>query len=205
MSKDRQNTEKKLLDAVSKIVWKKGFTSLGVNAVANEAGVSKMLIYRYFVSFDGLLKEWTIQHNYWASASEAVLQQIKQHEVSEYPKMLSELFSEQADSLRASFMRREVMRWMLTEENEVNAQVMQDVERTGVEISKAFRAEIDSPRDIEAAVSVLIGGIYYLSLISDRTDQFNGVNLKTDEGWDRVKRSLDVMVQLLFKEIKRRT
>ena len=47
-TRDRNLTEKRILEAVGKIVEAEGFEAVGVNAVANVSGVSKVLIYRYF-------------------------------------------------------------------------------------------------------------------------------------------------------------
>lgn len=43
IEKDRETTEKRLLTAVGEIVEESGLESLGINAVAQRAGVSKML------------------------------------------------------------------------------------------------------------------------------------------------------------------
>src|SRR6056297_1855539 len=211
MPKDRQNTEHRLLQAVGEIVLEKGFSALGVNAVAQRAGVSKMLIYRYFGSFEELLQAWALQHNFWAEIADGTIQRIEavvadkpEQQSREYGKLLSELFSQQVDSLQYSLLKREVLRWILMEENEVTRQVLQRVEEIGVAISQAMRNKIDSSRDIEAAVSLLIGGIYYLSLMSDRTDVFNGIDLQSDMGWERIKGSVDLLIELLLDtKIKR--
>jgi len=205
MPKDRQNTEHRLLQAVGEIVLEKGFSALGVNAVAQRAGVSKMLIYRYFGSFEELLQAWALQHNFWAEIADGIIQRIEAVEADkpeqqsrESGKLLSELFSQQADSLQSSLLHREVLRWILMEENEVTRQVLQRVEEIGVAISQTMRNKIDSSRDIEAAISLLIGGIYYLSLMSDRADVFNGIDLQSAEGWERIKGSVDMIIELLL-------
>lgn len=43
-----KETEKRLLEAVNHIVENDGFTKIGVNRIANQAGCDKVLIYRYF-------------------------------------------------------------------------------------------------------------------------------------------------------------
>jgi len=58
MKKDRELTEQKILDAVGRIVEREGFESVGINAVANESGLSKILIYRYFGSIEQLLAKY---------------------------------------------------------------------------------------------------------------------------------------------------
>ena len=45
--KDRELTQQKILQAVDDIIANDGFERLGINVIAQKAGVSKMLIYRY--------------------------------------------------------------------------------------------------------------------------------------------------------------
>ncbi|WP_269538730.1 TetR/AcrR family transcriptional regulator [Cerasicoccus fimbriatus] len=56
MKRNRQHTEKRIVDAAIDLLAEEGFQSFGVNAVAARAGVDKVLIYRYFDGLDGLLQ-----------------------------------------------------------------------------------------------------------------------------------------------------
>ena len=67
IEKDRETTEKRLLTAVGEIIEESGLESLGVNAVAQRAGVSKMLIYRYFGSLEDLIAQYIMQRDYWVN------------------------------------------------------------------------------------------------------------------------------------------
>ena len=44
--RDREATEKRLLDTIERMIVENGFEKIGVNAVAAQSGVSKILIYR---------------------------------------------------------------------------------------------------------------------------------------------------------------
>jgi len=55
MKRNRQQTEKRIVDAAINLLAEEGFQGFGVNAVASRAGVDKVLIYRYFNGLDGLL------------------------------------------------------------------------------------------------------------------------------------------------------
>ncbi len=57
MIRDKEATKQRLIDAVGKILAERGFQNIGVNAIAKEAGVDKVLIYRYFDSLEGLLPD----------------------------------------------------------------------------------------------------------------------------------------------------
>lgn len=68
--KNRQATEMTLIKAVNDIIEESGFEGLGINAVATRAKVSKMLIYRYFNSLDGLIAAYIQQNDYWINFDE---------------------------------------------------------------------------------------------------------------------------------------
>jgi len=63
--KNRMQTERKLIDAVDYIVKTKGLGGLGVNKVAKQAGVSKILIYRYFGNLEKLLRICVKEKDFW--------------------------------------------------------------------------------------------------------------------------------------------
>ena len=67
--RDRDVTEQRMLKAVGEMIRRDGFEKLGVNAVAAHCGVSKILIYRYFGSLDGLLAAYIRQHDFWINFS----------------------------------------------------------------------------------------------------------------------------------------
>ena len=63
--RNRKATERRLLSAIQELIEESGFEKLGINAVASKAGVSKMLIYRYFGSLDGLVAAYIEQYDFW--------------------------------------------------------------------------------------------------------------------------------------------
>ncbi|MBB6274890.1 hypothetical protein HDF26_005376 [Pedobacter cryoconitis] len=65
--KNKENTKRKLLDAVGVILKKDGFGGLGVNKVAKLSGVSKILIYRYFGDFNQMVRVYVIENNFWTN------------------------------------------------------------------------------------------------------------------------------------------
>jgi len=64
MARDRQATEKKILRAVGRILAEKGFQNFGINAVARQARVDKVLIYRYFGGMPELLRAYAEAGSY---------------------------------------------------------------------------------------------------------------------------------------------
>lgn len=54
MTRNRDETRQRILDAALDLVAEAGFPALGVNAVARRAGADKQLIYRYFGGLEDL-------------------------------------------------------------------------------------------------------------------------------------------------------
>ena len=55
MTRNRDDTRQRILEAALDLVAAEGFGALGVNAVARRAEADKQLIYRYFGGLDGLM------------------------------------------------------------------------------------------------------------------------------------------------------
>ena len=106
--KNRQTTEMNLIKAVDELIEENGFEGFGINAVAAKAGVSKMLIYRYFNSLDGLIAAYIQQHDYWINFDE---QLPDEEHIGEFIK---EIFKRQIAMLRQSYTLRRLYRWELT-------------------------------------------------------------------------------------------
>ena len=170
--------------------------ALGVNAVAARAGVAKMLIYRYFGSFDGLLEEWALRYSYWSEQSAAFWKGALDGMSSR--QQVKELFRRQLRSLREDPLKREVLRWILTADHPVARKVLRRVEEEGHAVNDYFSRRIATKKDSEPHIALLIGGIYYLSLIADRSEVFNGVPLDREEGWKRIETAVEEMVESLL-------
>lgn len=72
LKRSRPRTEEKFQSAVLSVIAQSGCGDLGINNVAKEAGADKVLIYRYFGDFIGLLKT-VATSRLWLPSSEDVL------------------------------------------------------------------------------------------------------------------------------------
>jgi len=65
MTRNRQQTASRIKAAAMTLLQRDGFEGWGINAVAREAQVDKVLLYRYFESLDGLLSEIISETRFW--------------------------------------------------------------------------------------------------------------------------------------------
>ena len=194
MNRNKQATRQKLIDAVGELVLQDGFQSLGVNAVARKAGVDKVLIYRYFGDFDGLISEYLHQRDYFANLESRQPQQ-KASSVSDIIEAGRNIFLGQLHELLNNQELQQIMLWELTQDSPATRELAAEREKDAVALFNSWEDELaNTAFDIPAFSNILLGGITYLVLRSRHVQMFTGIDLNTDEGWQRI----ETVIQNLF-------
>ncbi|ETF02681.1 TetR family transcriptional regulator [Advenella kashmirensis W13003] len=186
----RQQTEQHILQALEAQIREAGMGSIGVNAIARRAGVSKELIYRYFDGLDGLLLRWMQEQDFWTG--QRGLPEKTESSDQTPRQLVLDMLRAQVDALSSNETLREVRRWELVELNEVTSRLAQRREKA----ARSFIDRIDglSPDiDMPATVSVMLAGILYLMLRAKTESRFLGVPIRTEEGWERILNALDTL------------
>ena len=197
--KNRQTTEMNLIKAVDELIEENGFEGLGINAVAAKAGVSKMLIYRYFNSLDGLIAAYIQQHDYWINFDE---QLPDEEHIGEFIK---EIFKRQIAMLRQSYTLRRLYRWELTSNNTFIKELREKREAKGVWLVDALSKLSKHPQKETAAMaSILTAAISYLSLLEENCPVFNGINIQTEDGWKELEEGINILIDIWLEKREKR-
>ncbi|HIS34365.1 MAG TPA: TetR/AcrR family transcriptional regulator [Candidatus Avirikenella pullistercoris] len=193
MNKDRENTEWRLLDAVGKIIEEEGFEGLKVNLVARKAGVSKMLIYRYFGSMDRLITAYVGQHDFWINFQTKISGQI---ELSEFVKGL---FKQQILVMREDFILKRLHRWELSQDNEITKNLRDKREHKGIWLVEFVSKLSGYPQEKIAVFATLISSaITYLTLLEENCKTYNGIPLRETEGWEQIEKGINELIDIVF-------
>ena len=176
--RNRGETEKRILEAVGRIVESDGFEKVGINAVANEAGVSKMLIYRYFSSIDGLLAAYIKQNDYWLNISLEL--PLEKGMLIPY---VVQVYKAQIFQLRDNIVMRRLLRWELANNNDLISDIRAKREENGMSLIKIVSNLSGKPvKEIAEMASLLSASITYLALLSDIYPVYNGLDIADDKG-----------------------
>jgi AcrR family transcriptional regulator len=195
MKRDKQKTMQRLLSAVGRIIRKRGCLAVGINTVAEEAKVDKVLIYRYFGSLENLLKAYVSQADYYRAASGEIAPLLDLSTGKKVRKEGARVILEQLRRLRAFPELQEIYLWELTSNNPVAQSLAAQREREGTALLSLFSKHIDfSKADIPALSSVILAGGIYLVLRGKRSGVFNGIDLETSEGWERIEQAIDTLL-----------
>jgi Bacterial regulatory proteins, tetR family len=202
MARDKEATKQKLIDAVGAVILRDGFSAIGVNAVSKKAGVDKVLIYRYFNDLDGLLKAYVMQKDYFSNMAVITSEFDKFETGDDVIKFAKKIFIGQLRDILENKELQEIILWELNTKNEVTSAVAKEREVQGVSILDGVKKITGKSKvDIPAAVTIILGGIYYIVLRSRQVDVFNGININSEVGWKRIEKSVENLIELTLRDI----
>ena len=121
--RDREATRARLIGAVGTLLAREGFKGLGVNAVAREAGVDKVLIYRYFGGLQQLIVAFGREGDFWPSIRELAGDDIEAYSRLPVTDQLSRLSSNFMQAIRKRPLTQEILAWEMIERNELTAEL----------------------------------------------------------------------------------
>ena len=125
--RDRETTERRLLDTIGQMITESGFEKIGINAVASQSGVSKILIYRYFGSVEGLMAAYIRQHDFWINFPQELPDR------NQLPAFLKNMFKEQIEQLRSNPTLKRLYRWELSSDNAIVMTLKEQREKAGMQ------------------------------------------------------------------------
>ena len=200
MLRDSKRTRKKILKAVERILARSGFRKVAITAVAREAGVDKVLIYRYFGGLPELLRAYAEEGHFWPSADE-LLAAARSHNPKTQADWAVYLLIEFGRILRSRPITLEIMRWEILEKNELTVAFSEYRERETARLLQFFRGrKLD---DLPAMTSLLGASMTHLLLRSKAIDTYNGLHLRDDKDWKRIERGVETLVRAAFANASR--
>jgi len=201
MTRDKEETKARILAAVGKLLAESGFQQLGVNAIAREAGVDKVLIYRYFENLPTLLHTFAREGDYWLTVEELVGDEsaVAAESLDEWMQVLLIRF---LHDLQQRTITQEILRWELLEGNELTQELAQVRDRMARKSLDFLEEKCTFPpeKDVHAISAVLIAGLVYLTLRKKASSTFLGINFDTPEGWQRIEAAIALLVKAVASD-----
>lgn len=192
--KDRSNTEQKLLAALENIIEEDGFEKLGVNAIASKAGVSKVLIYRYFGSVDNMILEFLSQKDFWINFS------VEFPNGEDLKEFIKKMFRGQISQLREDKLSQRLHRWELSTNNSIIDKLRLKRESKGITlVTIVSQLSQHSQEEVAALATIMSASITYLTLLSESCPIYNGIDLQSDRGWEQIALGLDLLIDKWYE------
>ena len=198
--RDRETTRARLIEAVGTLLAREGFKGLGVNAVAREAGVDKVLIYRYFGGLPELIFAFGREGNFWPSIKELAGGDVVAFGQLPLAEQLSLLGKNFMAAIRTRPLTQEILAWEMIERNELTVELEAIRENTMMNFFEMFFHSANKGPDIAAMGAIIGAGISYLASRGRKIRFYNGIDLDSEAGWQRLEGAIDTMIQGTFAE-----
>ena len=192
--RDRETTERRLLDTIGQMINESGFEKIGINAVANQSGVSKILIYRYFGSVEGLMAAYIRQHDFWINFPQELPDR------NQLQAFLKNMFKEQIEQLRSNPTLKRLYRWELSSDNEMIVKLREQREKAGMQrLAKISELTGYPQEELAPLATLLTASITYLVMLEEFCPVYNGIPLNNDTGWREIIQGIDTLIDKLLQ------
>ena len=192
--RDREATESRLLDTIGKMIAEDGFEKIGINAIATQSNVSKILIYRYFGSVEGLMAAYIKQYDFWLNFP------LEYPNREELPLFVKRMFQGQIEQLRNNPTLKRLYRWELSCNNDMIVKLREQREKVGVNLVKKVSELTGHPQnEIAVMASLLTASITYLVMLEDFCPIYNGIPLNENSGWEQINEGIELFINKVFQ------
>jgi len=191
MTRNRLQSEQRIIDAVGTILLERGYPAVGINAIARQAGCDKVLIYRYFGGFDELLLAFAETTTLWWEVDEIISETAAECANIALPDYLQTLLNRYVTALEARPLALEIMAWEMSAQNNLTNTLARIRGERGMELVKRIRVFYQQPNiDIGGILGVFGASINYLIIRTRKQSQ----QYKTEEWW-RLQQTIGKLLQ----------
>ena len=198
-TRDRSATSKRLVEAVETLLAREGFRGLGINALAREAGVDKVLIYRYFGGLSQLIAAYAEEGDLWWIPAEIIGPDLPPPEDDTLSGWLTLVLQRHMAALKRRPLTVEILAWGLVERNALTEALNRVQERRGQEVL-AHIFERFPPADWHRAVAwmALLGAATDFLVLRAQTAGYFLVDSGSERGWHYIENAVSDLVHAAF-------
>ncbi len=188
--RNRQMTMERILRAMGEVMAERGTEKAGINAVADRAGVNKVLIYRYFGGWNGLLEAYVHRGFFLSMFNEKFLDAVPDNLA---PEARSKAWSEYTIQFMREFRTRkssqELIRWEMSNGETELARRLADFRDQSY---KTMVTKLAPYADFDplAITSLMVAAVTNIVLTSTQRDHIGDIDLRSDAGWERLETAI---------------
>ncbi|MGY0035450.1 TetR/AcrR family transcriptional regulator [Pedobacter sp. NJ-S-72] len=199
--RDKERTKRKLMNAVRAILKKEGFTGLNVSKVATKANLDRKLIYDYYGSMEGLVKEYLNSRDFFTVNIDQTKEIVEKSRSDLGKEMVCNLLENQLNSLIADEELRRIISWGICESSKSLEELNEKRELLGEQFFTEITDEYFKGKDknIRPVAALLIGGIYYITLIAHTNNGLIcGVDIRKKDAQEEIKKTLKQIIEWTY-------
>jgi AcrR family transcriptional regulator len=200
-TRDRAGKEADLIRAFDTVLARAGWEGIGVNAVIEEAGVGKNLLYRYFGGLGGLAKAWSRSGDFLPTEAQITGGDTPQYAALSTAGQIANNYRRYADELRRRPRTLEMLAQELVRPNELTDALSGVRSSLGQDMQKYFtRPSEYRRRETVALMIVLYAAVTYLTLRARTAPRYFWYRLDRPRDWAEIGDMLELVARRVLGE-----
>lgn len=202
ISVKKMRTMQSIMDAVGRIIEKRGYPGLTIMNIEAEAKQHRKLIYLYFENVDNLIETYIRQKDFWLFATKDFIDRLESGRIQIGKKEITKLLQDQLNTMVDDKVLQGILHWELGKSNDVLETGMKRRVEIGERLFRAVESDFDKKEvDFRAIMSLLIGGVYYISMHSTTISaSFCGIDVNQPVGRKRISEALKIVVEWIYEK-----
>ncbi len=188
--RDRQSTEEAIVRAFEEVLLREGVEGLGVNVVAQQANVNKVLIYRYFGGLAGLASEWVASSTFWPTPLELIGNDPEAFDKLPVRERIRNVLVNYVDAIRARPQTVEMLAAELMAPSEITRAFADALVRPGRGVADFINLETADKGLTDQVWNLIFmvnGLASYLAIRERNNPTYLGMDLNDDESWQYLR------------------
>lgn len=195
--RDDSALEADIMEATRQLVEEVGFPNVTLTGVIQRAGVEPQVFYKRYKDLGDLFEQFTRKYDYFLTDIMDI-EAVDANPEKCYRDILNNLIP----VLYENRGMQRLLVWELGEDNATTRRTAQLREVNTEEVTQKFADTFKGlSADFRSATSVLIGGIYYMILHSQRST-FCGIDYGTSKGKELLSETIDFFASALLDTLK---
>ena len=201
--RDKERTKIKMIQAVGKVLSKKGYTGLNASSISKEAGVDKSLVWTYFGGIDNLVEQYLSERDFLNTIGKNDITLILQNPEDLTAEKISSIFHNQLDSLLDDKIMQKIIQWEICENKTFLRNLADMREELGEFFFKIVEPKLnDNTINLRGVLAIIVAGNYYLALHSKVNGSlFCGIDLNTNQGRQQIKDTISSIISFSTKNL----
>lgn len=192
----KEEVVQNIMSAANNIIAEKGFLGLTATGLMKDSDIEPVQFYKRYSDLAEFIDDYVKKYDYWFSDT-TKLQVDGENYREEYKQILSNLFL----SLLDNKVMQQLLSWELSVNNETSRRTAGMRELHILPLAERFDKIFEkSDVDIVALSSLIIGGIYYLTLHKNLAN-FSGIDVNTESGRERILKTIRFLGDLFFERL----
>ncbi|MCM1109548.1 MAG: TetR family transcriptional regulator [Clostridium sp.] len=190
----KKDIEEGIAKAASEVVIEQGFAQTNIKDIMLRADMEPQIFYRRYESLQDFYKKFVKDNEFWLSD----LVVVPDTDTENHEERLIKLLNGLVDNLKKDSVMLELLRWEIAEDNETTRASAQKREFSTLSLTKEYEFLFRNTEvDVVGIATLIISGIYYLSLHRDRSE-FCEIDMREEQSIERLKDTITYLIRQMF-------